>query len=270
MNFDKPQPTEHEHQVLPDSHTEQSPSVNESRRRFATKTGLAASGVLLTLASRSALGAGVCKSPSGFASGNVSQHGTTPKGGENITYWTNNCTSWVGLDPSKSFSEVFGFTDTKNFGIKIFYKFNARSTYEYDIKSNPLEFVPYTLLDILSRFHVGYKPIPSTGYGKTDVIKLTNSKKKNNFYTNGKCTDLSTGSIIYRAITENTPIDMLAQHCVAALINSRAGKTPFLSESTIKDIFKSCYTNGAFEPTTGVTWTIEQCISYIQSTWNCA
>lgn len=50
------------------------PAVDESRRRF-TKSGLAVSGVLLTLASRPVLGAVQCQSPSGFISGNVSTHG---------------------------------------------------------------------------------------------------------------------------------------------------------------------------------------------------
>ena len=50
-------------------------SPDKSRRSFA-KSGLVASGVLLTLSSRPVLGALVCKSPSGFESGNLSFHGT--------------------------------------------------------------------------------------------------------------------------------------------------------------------------------------------------
>lgn len=49
-------------------------SVDESRRGF-TRSGLALSGVLLTLASRPVLGATQCLSPSGFISGNVSTQG---------------------------------------------------------------------------------------------------------------------------------------------------------------------------------------------------
>lgn len=49
-------------------------TVDESRRRFA-KSGLAASGVLLTLASRPVM-ACTCQSPSGFISGNASASGT--------------------------------------------------------------------------------------------------------------------------------------------------------------------------------------------------
>lgn len=62
--------------------------VDESRRRF-TKAGVVASGVLFTLGSQPVLGTGwVCKSPSGFLSGNLSNHGT-PKtcSGRTPGYW---------------------------------------------------------------------------------------------------------------------------------------------------------------------------------------
>lgn len=69
--------------------TDQSRPVNESRRRF-TRSGVAASGVLLTLASRPVLGDVVCKSPSGFLSGNQSHHGTPPTClGRSPGYWKN-------------------------------------------------------------------------------------------------------------------------------------------------------------------------------------
>ncbi|MDP2785870.1 MAG: hypothetical protein Q8O38_14960, partial [Sulfurimicrobium sp.] len=74
---------------------DQTKSVDESRRRF-TKSGLAISGVILTLASRPVLGDFVCKSPSGFLSGNVSAHGT-PLLCSGLTpgYWGN----WGGSGP---------------------------------------------------------------------------------------------------------------------------------------------------------------------------
>ena len=100
---------------LPEEVVDQTKLVDDSRRHF-TKAGLAASGVLLTLASRSALGGTlVCKSPSGFQSGNVSQHGTpTECIGRTPGYWQTNTDSltephtWPSpyttgkcLDPSK-------------------------------------------------------------------------------------------------------------------------------------------------------------------------
>ncbi len=81
--------------------------VNESRRRFG-KSGLAASGMLITLASRPVLGAEVCKSPSGFLSGNLSTHGAPPIcEGRSPGYWKTR-TSWpIANRTTCLFSSVF-------------------------------------------------------------------------------------------------------------------------------------------------------------------
>lgn len=74
---------------------EQDRVANESRRHFG-KTGLAVSGVLFTLASRSAVGGNfVCKSPSGFLSGNLSAHGTPVTcSGLSPGYWGTHPAQW--------------------------------------------------------------------------------------------------------------------------------------------------------------------------------
>jgi hypothetical protein len=81
---------------LPEETPAQTSSVDESRRRF-TMAGVAASGVLLTLASRPVLGtetALCCKSPSGWISGNKSTHGPAPVcEGVSPGYWKNH-TTW--------------------------------------------------------------------------------------------------------------------------------------------------------------------------------
>ena len=67
--------------------------VDESRRGF-TKSGLALSGVILTLASRPVM-ACTCQSPSGFISGNVSASGTPPQCyGLSPGYWKNHPEAW--------------------------------------------------------------------------------------------------------------------------------------------------------------------------------
>lgn len=64
------------------------------RRRFG-KSGLAVSGVLATLASSPVLGDVICKSPSGFYSGNLSTHGKPPVcSGRSPGYWKNHLTDW--------------------------------------------------------------------------------------------------------------------------------------------------------------------------------
>lgn len=76
------------------NNSHQNKPVNESRRH-ATKSGLALSGVLLTLASRPSLGADVCKTPSGFLSGNLSFHGTPQTcSGLSPDYWGSHPEDW--------------------------------------------------------------------------------------------------------------------------------------------------------------------------------
>ena len=80
-------------------------SVSSVRRRFA-KSSLAASGVLLTLASRPVLGNVVCKSPSGFLSGNQSSQGMKPIcEGRSPGYWRNH-DGWP-IPKSTIFKEFF-------------------------------------------------------------------------------------------------------------------------------------------------------------------
>lgn len=81
---------------------------NPSRRRF-TRAGVGASAVILTLTSRSALAQVACKSPSGFASANLSQHNSETVMCEGVT-----AASW--LDPNRQwpvsrdtrFIDIFG------------------------------------------------------------------------------------------------------------------------------------------------------------------
>ena len=74
-------------QSLPQGATSPAQSVDESRRRFG-KSGVAASGVILTLASRPVLAGWECLSPSGFQSGNLSTHVQPPLcEGRTPGYW---------------------------------------------------------------------------------------------------------------------------------------------------------------------------------------
>lgn len=93
---------------IPASHatSEQSNSTSTSRRQFA-KAGLGISGVILSLASRPVLGDVVCKSPSGFLSGNASTHGPQPVClGRSPGYWKNHENNWP-IATDTQFSSVF-------------------------------------------------------------------------------------------------------------------------------------------------------------------
>ncbi|MGZ3252919.1 MAG: hypothetical protein ACXU7D_01265 [Burkholderiaceae bacterium] len=106
MTFKEPVSNESATQQLPEGADPSIDKRGESRRRF-TKSGLAVSGVLVTLASRPVLGSTVCKSPSGFLSGNLSTHGAAPVcSGCSPGYWKNH-SSWP-INKNTKFSNVFG------------------------------------------------------------------------------------------------------------------------------------------------------------------
>jgi hypothetical protein len=287
-----------QNQLTTDDIVEPMKSVDTSRRSFA-KSGLVASGVLLTLGSRPVLGGSysyggggggekVCKTPSGFMSGNLSHHGKqTGGGGHSCDYWKSHCSSsdWQKCDRSKSFCEEFGFSHNYNskYGCKItYYKYDSQhhtysncggsggSNYsnKYDRDDSSSLYVPYTCLDILSRCHAGHAAtgtksdcdvtLQKDSYGRITSVK-------NNCYTSYSCPDLS----ICRTIDTVDDWDRLAQHCMKALLNCRAGLTPFCTEQTVKAIYNECRTKTYFEPTAGVKWTPKQCVDYLISTENC-
>lgn len=262
MNIKENQDSEMGKVQLPHDVAGQTKSVDESRRGFA-KSGLAISGVILTLASRPVM-ACVCKAPSGFVSGNVSQQGqaTPSSGGYSSNHWIDNCDSWKNYcEQSRPFCTEFGFNhnNSSHYGC---------NNVAYDFKNNKYSkdkgntYVPYTNLDILCRHHAGYKP---SGQQSDCDVRKKNGKVVNTFYTSGQRGDIST----YRPIETVAELDWLAQHCVAALINCRAGLTPYLPESTVKEMFNACSSSrGVFHPTAGVDWDASKCIEYIQSTWS--
>ncbi len=89
--------------------------AGESRRRF-TKAGLAASGVILSLASKPGMACEICASPSGSLSGGLaSHHGPAPTcAGLTPGYWKNH-TSWPGgVSCSTPFRDVFHVNSSRS------------------------------------------------------------------------------------------------------------------------------------------------------------
>lgn len=58
----------------------------------------------------------------------------------------------------------------------------------------------------------------------------------------------------------------LAKHVAAALLNARAGRTPVLDETRVRQIWNDYVARRYFEPTAGVQWDIPQIVAYLRST----
>lgn len=213
-------------QQTPQDIAEPTNLVDTSRRSF-TKSGLVASGVLLTLASRPVLGGGSsgggweCKSPSGFLSGNLSQHGTPITcQGRTPGYWgTNTDTSHPWPSPYKTGKCI-------NTGKTQYYK-SWSTTNSTMFKDSSLGFnCSYSKSSIYAK------------YSMMQVILLGGS---------------------------GDPYQ-LGAHCVAALLNARMGWTPVLTEAQVRNIFNEYASKGYFEPAAGVKWYPADIVAYLKST----
>ena len=58
----------------------------------------------------------------------------------------------------------------------------------------------------------------------------------------------------------------LGMYCAAALLNAASGRTPFLSEATVRQMWNDNLAFGYYEPTPGIRWGATQIVAYLQST----
>lgn len=58
----------------------------------------------------------------------------------------------------------------------------------------------------------------------------------------------------------------LGRYVAAALLNAAAGRTPYLSEGMIRQVWNDVMARGYFEPTAGVRWGPSEITAYLRST----
>ena len=227
MSEKENQVSESKNQLSTGKVVDQSLAVDESRRRFS-KSGLAVSGVMLTLASRPVLGGwGTCQTPSGFVSGNVSNHGTpTTCGGRTPGYWGNHPSEWPSpytpgkCSSSESSSKKRSSSSSSSGG----------SCSSAEAWSEGTLF--RSVFNCSGNGHIYYN------YTMMQVIWLGGSGDP----------------------------QQLGAHIVSALLNAKKGWTPVLTEVQVIAMFNEWNLNGYFEPTAGVKWYAEDIVTYLKTT----
>ena len=58
----------------------------------------------------------------------------------------------------------------------------------------------------------------------------------------------------------------LGRYTVAAILNARSGRTPFLEESTIVRMWNDLMSQGHYEPLAGVQWGASEILDYFKAT----
>lgn len=216
----------------------------ESRRRFAT-SGLAASGIILTLASRPVLGQTFCLSPSGFVSGNTSQHGDCPPAMRTAT---------LPADPDETLIGAFPLS-------------LPNASYNSRLLSAMLT-TPWPeprLASVNVPVQVQKGKLGAASY----MLAFRASSGSNSQAQKGKGTNnITPPTSASVSAPPNPPFQTqeLLKHLVIALLRARSGATPFLTVSTIQSMFYEWQASGTFSPTAGVTWNASQIIEYLSLT----
>jgi len=215
-------------QNLPQDACSPAQSVDESRRRFG-KSGLAASGVILTLASRPVLAGWECLSPSGFQSGNVSSHGQPALcSGRTPGYWQAPGKQWP-----------YPYTQGTCTNIK-----NPSSNDPVDWKNG----TPFS-----GTFSCG-------GNGavyQSCCLPVKNSPCK-------PTNPLSLMQVLLLGGKDDRY--QLGAHIVAAILNAKMGWTPVLTVAAVKNMFNEWAAKGYYEPSAGVKWSAADIVTYLKTT----
>ena len=235
-----------EKQQLPHDADDQIKFSGESRRQFAT-SGLAVSGIILTLASRPVLGEAFCSTPSGFVSGNTSQHGECPVIPPGVT---------LPPDPNETFIAAFPMSNPSNTS------YNSRRC--VDIMANVWT-EPQTA-NVDSSVQVAKSKLGAASY-----MMGTRSSSGSNYLTqkgkgSNNITSPTPTAVVAPPDLPPYQTQVLLQHLVKALYRARSGATPYLSQDTIRSMFYEWQSRGVFSPTASVDWNAAQIIDYLKQT----
>jgi|GEM_PF-678666 len=233
-----------EKQQLSQDAADQIKFSGESRRRFAT-SGLAVSGVILTLASKPVLGqSAFCLSPSGWVSGNTSQHGpcTNPQP-----------TVLLPPDPNEQFLSAFPLSTSDT-------SYNNRLLSEMLTTPWP-EPQPESVVAPVQQ-------VQKNQLGAASYMAALGASSGSKFKKGTGTNTLQSPTVASVIAPPNPPFQTqeLLKHLVIALFRARNGATPYLSVSTIQSMFYEWQASGTFAPTAGATWNAAQIIEYLQLT----
>lgn len=244
-----------EKQQLPHDADDQIKFSGESRRQFAT-SGLAVSGIILTLASRPVLGEAFCSTPSGFVSGNTSHHGACPPA---VILGFKSA-----INPDEKFIEAFPMSSLSNTSYN-----NRRCV---DIMANVWTEPQTANVNLSAPANVNAPVPPPKGKlaaGSYTTAFRAASDSNSQARKQGKTNNITLPTPTTVVAPPDLPLyqtQVLLQHLVKALYRARNGDTPYLPPATIQSMFDEWQSRGAFSPTANVDWSAAQIIDYLKQT----
>jgi hypothetical protein len=211
---------------------------SDERRRLLRGT-LAAGPVVMTLASRPVLGQGTCLAASALGSANsaVIRTAATTCSGLTPSQWKTRAQQWPS--PYCGVGET-GSAATGTATTTTFLASSALSRYVQRTTGSTQTYVAQGVEP--TRYHC-----PTTGL-------------------NGQIFGDRTMLEVIEVGEGGGGTQSLGRYIVAALLNARSGRTPVLTETTVRNMWNDCINRGYYEPTAGIRWTPLEIIGYIKTT----
>ena len=193
------------------------------------------------------MGEAFCSTPSGFVSGNTSQHGECPVIPPGVT---------LPPDPNETFIAAFPMSNPSNTS------YNSRRC--VDIMANVWT-EPQTA-NVDSSVQVAKSKLGAASY-----MMGTRSSSGSNYLTqkgkgSNNITSPTPTAVVAPPDLPPYQTQVLLQHLVKALYRARSGATPYLSQDTIRSMFYEWQSRGVFSPTASVDWNAAQIIDYLKQT----
>jgi hypothetical protein len=227
-----------------------SPKMSERRRLL--RGGLAATPVLMTIASRPVLGSTVCQAASVTTS-------VQPSGNRPVTICS-------GLTPEQWKAAASSWPSP-------YYGGTTDSTTTTDTAGTTA--ATGTVTKTASRRDMTTGAITTTTTTTSGTTTTSTSTPGSAQATPYHCPTTGLGGRVYanKSMLEvldvtqgGRNLDSLGRYIVAALLNARAGRTPVLSESNVRSMWNDIVNRGYYEPTAGVRWTPAEIVAYIRTT----
>lgn len=225
-----------------------------ARRRFG-RVGIGASGVIVTLASPSAMAASIARAPSGCDSiGPKSYHGAGPvSAGRPPEEWAAQ-SSWPSpCAPERRFGADFSCLDSA-YGDR---------TYAQILRLEGDE------VSGLNNGNSNNSSNSGNGSGNANNNNNGNHIYSNNGKDNGNGKDKDKDKDKHNSAstsTVNSEKNKIAQLCAAAMLNVRAGYSTFLTEGNVQDIWREYDSHGIYKPNATQEWNAFSIASYLTGT----
>jgi len=227
------------------------PSLQSGSRRKLLRGGLAATPVLMTVASRPVLGQVACTA-SAITSINMQSsinHNCTITSGLSPEKWKALAAQW----PSPYAGTTAAATTTTTTAVT---KPTTTTNNNALLQQQLAAAAGYTTRTTTTSSSSAYS---GGSYGSATPFHCSTTGLGGHVFANRSMIEVID-------LMQSGGLNSLGRYIVAALLNARSGRTPMLSETNVRAMWNDLVNRGYYEPTAGIRWGATEIVAYIKTT----